>query len=100
MMKRLSLIIAIAAVGSAQQPVAPTAEPMGSARGRDWANYNVTQSFETGYRWSTIAGDQGMYRNVVNYGNGIRLLGSNLTVNSKEGNGRYFDEILLNTLGL
>jgi hypothetical protein len=41
-----------------------------------------------------------MYRSVVNYGNGIRLLGSNLTVNSRDGHGEYFDEILLNTIGL
>ena len=28
-----------------------------------------------------------MYRSVVNYGNGLRLLGSNLSVNSKDGHG-------------
>ena len=33
----------------------------------------------------------------MNYGNGMRLLGSSLTVNSKDGHGHYFDEILLNT---
>jgi hypothetical protein len=36
----------------------------------------------------------------VNFGNGIRLLGSNLAVYSKEGHGKYFDELLLNTQGL
>jgi hypothetical protein len=35
-----------------------------------------------------------------NYGNGLRLLGSSLSVNSKEGHGGYFDELLLNTQGL
>jgi hypothetical protein len=84
----------------AQQPVAPTAEQAGTVRGDNIGNYNITQSFETGYRWSLTGGDLGMYRSVVNYGNGIRLLGSNLTVNSKEGHGHYFDEILLNTIGL
>ena len=28
-----------------------------------------------------------MYRSVDNFGNGVRLLGSNLTVNSKDGHG-------------
>ena len=30
----------------------------------------------------------------------MRLLGSSLSVNSKDGHGHYFDEILLNTIGL
>ena len=46
-------------------------------------NYNVTQSFEFGYRFRTVGGDLGMYRSVENYGNGLRLLGSHLTVNSQ-----------------
>jgi hypothetical protein len=36
----------------------------------------------------------------VNYGNGIRLLSSNLTVNSRDGHGRWFDQIVLTTIGL
>jgi hypothetical protein len=36
----------------------------------------------------------------VNYGNGIRVLGTNLTVNSRDGHGRFFDEIVLSTIGL
>ncbi len=38
-------------------------------------------------------GSVGTYRSDVNYGNGIRLLGSNLSVNSKDGHGRWFDQI-------
>ena len=48
----------------------------------------------------TVGGDLDMYRSVANFGNGVRLLGSRLTVNSRDGHGRFFDEILLNTLGL
>jgi len=85
---------------TAQQTVAPTNEPVGSPRGDNAGNYNVTQSFETGYRWHTVGGNDGMYRSVVNFGNGLRLLGSSLSVHSREGHGGLFDEILLNTLGL
>jgi hypothetical protein len=84
----------------AQQVVAPTPEPVGPARGEDVGNYNVTNSFETGYRFALIDGDEAMYRANVNYGNGIRLLGSNLSVDSKDGHGTLYDQILLNTLGL
>ena len=47
-----------------------------------------------------MGGDDGQYRSVVNYGNGVRLLGSSLSINSKDGHGHYFDQILLNTIGL
>ncbi|HWB84902.1 MAG TPA: hypothetical protein VG675_12225 [Bryobacteraceae bacterium] len=84
----------------AQQVAAPTPETVGSPRGQDSGGYNFTNSFELGYRWSLIGGDEDKYRSDVNYGNGVRLLGSSFTVNSKDGHGRYFDTILLNTQGL
>ena len=40
------------------------------------------------------------YRSDVNYGNGIRLLASNLSIDSKDGHGQWFDEIVLSTSGL
>ena len=100
MLKRLCLIFSIAGALEAQQVVAPTPEQVGPPRGEDTGNYNITNSFETGYRWRLIGGDYGEYRSDVNYANGIRLLGSNLSINSKDGHGTYFDEILLTTIGL
>ena len=94
------LLWTMASALGAQQVVAPTPEPVGSARGENAGGYNITNSFETGYRFSLVDGNLGKYRSDVNYRNGIRLLGSNLTVNSRDGHGRYFDEIVLNTLGL
>lgn len=94
------LLLAATASLLAQPTVAPTAEPVGRARGEDAGSYNVTNSFELGYRFHGVSGNWGAYRSDVNYGNGIRLLGSTLSVNSKEGHGKFFDEILLNTQGL
>ena len=85
---------------SAQPTIAPTEPLTGSRRGQDVDGYNVTNSFELGYRWRNVDGNLGKYRSDVNFGNGIRLLGSTLTVHSKEGHGKYFDELLLNTQGL
>lgn len=84
----------------AQQTVAPTAEPAGRARGEDYLGYNLVQSFETGYRFAGVDGNRGKYRSDVNYLNGVRLLGSNLTMHSKNGQGRYFDELVISTQGL
>jgi len=86
--------------GAAQPTAAPTNEPVGSPRGENAGDYNITNSFETGYRWHTVDGNLGKYRSDVNFGNGIRLLGSTLTINSKDGHGHYFDELLLTTGGL
>ncbi len=99
-MKRIYLFFAILGAAGAQQVVAPTPDQVGPPRGENVGNYNITQSFETGYRFSSVSGDQDQYRSVVNYGNGIRLLGSSLSINSKDGHGKWFDEIVLNTLGL
>jgi hypothetical protein len=100
MLKRHVVILAFAGTLPAQQVLAPTPEQVGSPLGQNWGDYNVTQSYEFGYRFRLVGGDIGEYRTVVNYGNGLRLFGSNFAVESKDGHGRYFDEILLNTTGL
>jgi len=86
--------------GLAQPTVAPTPEPVGSPRGDTWSDYNIVNSFETGYRFRTFGGSFDQYRSTVNYGDGIRLLSSFLTINSKDGHGKLFDEIVLTTQGL
>ncbi|MEO8369337.1 MAG: hypothetical protein ABI806_09060, partial [Candidatus Solibacter sp.] len=75
------LCIFFAAIGTlgAQQVVAPTPETVGSPRGENHANYNITNSFELGYRWSLVGGDLGEYRSDVNYRNGLRLLSSSFS---------------------
>ena len=85
----------------AQETVAPTVnEQVGPPRGENQGNYNIVQSWELGYRYSLIGGDEGKYRSDVNYGNGVRLLSSYLTINSKDGHGKLYDEIVLTTQGL
>src|SRR2546421_1995175 len=97
---RPTLVLLVVATMRAQQVVAPTNEPVGPVRGEDINGYNVVNSFETGYRFALVGGNEGKYRSDIDYGNGIRLLGSKLTVNSRDGHGRLFDEIILTTLGL
>src|SRR5579872_5916516 len=100
MRKIILAIILFSQMLNAQQPVAPTPAQVGPARGENLDDYNITNSFETGYRFAEVSGNHGVYRSDVNYGNGIRLLGTNLSINSKDGHGRFFDQILLNTTGL
>ncbi len=100
MLRRIITLFAAFGALHAQQVVAPTPEKVGPPQGVNTGDYNYTQSFETGYRFALVGGDLGEYRTDVNYGNGIRLLGSSFTMNSKDGHGRFFDEIVLNTTGL
>ncbi|HEV8145711.1 MAG TPA: hypothetical protein VGP79_05005, partial [Bryobacteraceae bacterium] len=83
-----------------QPTVAPTNESTDSPRGTNVASYNIQQSFELGYRFATTGGNGDMYRSTVNYTNGIRLLSSSLFVQSREGHGRWFDQLSLSTQGL
>ncbi len=84
----------------AQQTVAPTPDDLGGSNGENRGSYNVVQSWEFGYRLSEVGGNRGEYRSQVNYGNGVRLLGSNLIVHSKNGRNYWFDELVLTTQGL
>lgn len=97
---RFASLAILAASAMAQQIVAPTPEPVGKSRGEDWNGYNIVNSFETGYRFHTVGGNVSQYRSDINFGNGVRLLGSHFSMNSKDGQGRFFDEIVLTTQGL
>jgi hypothetical protein len=88
------------AAGLFAQVVAPTPDAVGPTRGDDWKDYNVVNSFETGYRFLSLSGNQNKYRSDENFGSGIRLLSSFVGVNSKNGHGALFDEFTLSTSGL
>lgn len=94
------LLLLISASLFAQQTVAPSTESVGPNRGTNIGAYNIRESFETGYRFASIEGNEGKYRSDVNFLKGLRVLGTSLTVNSRNGKAKYFDEIILNTQGL
>lgn len=99
-MLRTATILFLPVALLAQQTVAPTREEVGSPRGQNTGGYNILNSFETGYRFRTVDGNYGKYRSDVNFGNGIRLLGSQMRINSREGHGHLFDDLSLTTQGL
>lgn len=98
---KLPVLFYFAALAApAQTAVAPTVEPTGPPRGESIGNYNLMQTWETGYRFHSVAGSEGKYRSDVNFRNGLRLLGSRLSLNSKDGHGLLLDELVLTTQGL
>ena len=100
MTARLGVLLAWIASAAAQAPVAPTPQAAGERLGENVSNYNIVDNFETGYRFSSVGGNFEQYRSSVNFGDGIRLLGSTLSVNSRNGHGALFDQIVLTTQGL
>ncbi len=93
-------ILLAPAIAFAQPTPTPTDEQVGPPAGETYAKYNVTQSWELGYRFASIGGNEGKYRSDVNYRNGVRLLDSSLAIHSLEGHGHWFDELVLTTAGL
>src|ERR1700689_1632942 len=86
-----AILLLIPALVWGQDTIAPTTdESTAPVRGENVGTYNVVQSWELGYRYASVGGDDGKYRSDVNYHDGIRLLSSYLTVNSREGHGRWF----------
>ena len=99
--RRLGALILLAGLsGYAQQTIAPTPDPVGPSKGDNWTDYNVVNSFETGYRFLSLSGNESKYRSDENFGSGVRLLSSFISVNSKDGHGRLFDELVVTTNGL
>ncbi|MGH9559102.1 MAG: hypothetical protein ACRD30_07665 [Bryobacteraceae bacterium] len=99
-MKTFLLILFLSAAAAAQPPIAPTSAPVGNPNGENSENYNIVNSFELGYRFASVGGDTDMYRSAVNYTDGVRLLASSLSIHSRDGHGKWFDDIVLNTQGL
>jgi hypothetical protein len=95
-----TVLLLTGAHSRAQQVVAPTPETVCSPRGSTWDDYNILDSFETGYRFASVTGNQDEYRSSVNFGDGIRLLSGDLSLNSKDGHGSLFDQAVLSTRGL
>jgi hypothetical protein len=99
-MRIFATAFVLIAVASAQPPVAPTPEMAGSTRGDNVSGYNIIDSVELGYRFASTGGNYSQYQSMVNYHDGLRVLGSYFTMNSKDGHGKYFDELVLTTSGL
>src|ERR1017187_6158193 len=99
-MRTIPILLLFSLAVSAQQPVAPSPDLAGSQRGETWNGYNIVDSVETGYRFALVGGNLPQYRSSVNFGNGVRLLSSYFSMHSKEGDGRFFDEIVITTQGL
>jgi hypothetical protein len=93
------IVICIGLSGAlfAQQTVTPSPE---SPEQNTIGDYNITQSFEAGYRTLSVTGNDASYQSMVNYGDGLRLFDSDVEASSKDGHGWLFDQLSLKTAGL
>ncbi len=95
---RLGLAMLIASAAALAQPVvAPT--PGAPDEIQDAGGYTISNSFEAGYRSSSVAGNHDAYRAGVNFGSGIRLLETTMRIHSQQGKGTLIDELSFHTAG-
>ena len=62
-------------------------------------NYNIKQSIEFGYRFTSVNGSQDTYDTFVNLQQGPRLLGFTTEFRSLDHHGTFFDEFYLSNFG-
>jgi opacity protein-like surface antigen len=68
-------------------------------KGIDQGNYNIKQSIEFGYRFTSIKGDQQTYDTLVNLQQGPRLLGFTTDISSLDHHGTMFDRLYFSNFG-
>ncbi|MGB9103507.1 MAG: hypothetical protein WCC59_02005 [Terriglobales bacterium] len=68
-------------------------------KGRDWGGYTVRQSIELGGHIVGAEGSPQMYSTFVNLGSGPRILGQELSMQSKNHAGVLFDNLYMSSFG-
>jgi len=73
-----------------QAPSEPQAAPQ-------VAGMETTGTLDMGYRWTGgFSGNENLYRSLVNLGEGPKLFGANLSMNSPRGDNKYIDRLQFN----
>jgi hypothetical protein len=67
--------------------------------GIDQGNYNIKQSIEFGYRFSSVNGSEETYDTMVNLQSGPRLLGFTTEIRSLDHHATFFDRLYLSNFG-
>jgi len=75
------------------------AQQVDEQKGIDQGNYNIKQSVEFGYRFTSIAGNEQTYDTFVNLQQGPRLLDFSTDINSLGHHGTLFDHFFLRNFG-
>lgn len=91
------------------QDAAPSPSPKASPKetsdnsaantGSDVGGYNIISSLEVGYRGLSVDGDFNKYQSDLNYRAGPRLFDSSFLARSTDGNGVFFDTLLVSASG-
>ena len=75
------------------------AQQLDEQKGIDQGNYNIKQSVEFGYRFSSVAGNEQTYDTFVNLQQGPRLLDFSTDMNSLDHHGTLFDHFFFSNFG-
>lgn len=88
----------LVSLGSLVVPVI-LAQQAEEQKGIDQGNYNIKQSIEFGYRFSSVNGSEETYDTMVNLQSGPRLLGFTTELRSLDHHATLFDRLYLSNFG-
>ena len=101
----LAMALAIVTVSAQEPRPSPSPQPTSSQQTSPTADettvgdYNVISSIELGVRGLSVSGNNNKYRSDLNYKPGLRVFDSSFLLRAKDGDGKPFDEFLVNTSG-
>ncbi len=85
----------VATLSAQETPIPPVASDVASSS--TFLGMDTSGTLDIGYRWTTgLTGSEDLYRSLVNLGQGPRLLGANLNLESPLGGNKYVDRVQLN----
>jgi len=81
----------------AQEAPQPEASSEPQTAAPQIAGMETTGTLDVGYRWTAgLRGSEDLYRSLVNLGEGPKLFGANLSMNSPLGSNKYIDRLQFN----
>lgn len=101
----LAMALALVTVSAQEPKPSPSPKPTSSQQTSPSPDettvggYNVISSIEIGVRGLSVSGSNNKYRSDLNYKPGLRAFDSTFLLRAKDGDGKPFDEFLVNTSG-
>jgi len=92
------LLVFILCAGCVAAPVSH-AQQVEEQTGINEGDYNIKQSIEFGYRFTSVSGSQQTYDTLVNLQQGPRLLGFTTEFRSLDHRGTFFDDFYISNFG-
>lgn len=90
----IAFLIAVTSVWAQSPAPSPSSSSTGEV-----GDYNITASFEFGYRYVGVNGDRDKYNSDLNYRKGLRIFDSSIRIEDVRGTHKFIDSALITVSG-